>query len=197
MADIVEQILARSSEPALTSPAPQGEELERMLACALRAPDHAQLRPWRYLLVSGEGREVLGRAWQQAVLNEDPQAGGALLEKALNLPMRAPLLIVAITRPHEHPKVPEIEQQISTGVGLGYLLLALESRGYGAMWRTGAMAYHPVIRAALRLEEHESITGILYVGTPSARKGALPRPRLSEHVSHWPGPPAREGNGNR
>ncbi|MDX1589905.1 MAG: nitroreductase [Oleiphilaceae bacterium] len=188
MADIVEQILSRSSEPALTGPAPSRDELEPILACALRAPDHAQLRPWRYLLIQGEGREKLGRAWQQAVLNEDPQAPEALLEKARKLPLRAPLLIVAITSPRAHPKVPEIEQQVSTGVGLGYLLLALESHGYGAMWRTGAMAYHPVIRAALGLEEHESITGILYVGTPSARKSPLPKPSLSDHVSEWPAP---------
>jgi len=186
LADIIEQILARSSEPALTDPAPEGAELEQMLQCALKAPDHALLRPWRYLVVTGDGRHELGRVWREAVLSEDPEADEALLAKATRLPLRAPMLIIGITTCRQHPKVPEVEQQISTGVGLGYLLLALESRGYGGMWRTGAMAYHPVIRAALRLQDNETVTGILYVGTPAARKGALPQPALADHVSTWP-----------
>ncbi|TVP53398.1 MAG: nitroreductase [Halomonadaceae bacterium] len=186
--EIIRQILHRSSEPALSGPAPSGQELEQCLSCALRAPDHALLHPWRYLVIEGEGREALGRAWQQAVLNEDPQASDALLAKAKRLPLRAPMLIVGITVYQEHPKVPLREQTVSTGVGMGYLLLALESLGYGGMWRTGAMAYHPVIRAALKIAEHESITGILYVGTPSARKGPTPVPALDKHVQHWPLP---------
>lgn len=186
--DIVRQILNRCSEPALTVPAPSEQELEQCLGCALRAPDHAQLHPWRYLIIQGEGRQKLGRAWQQAVLNEDPNASEALLEKAQGLPLRAPMLVVGITVYHKHPKVPFNEQEVSTGVGLGYLLLALESLGYGGMWRTGAMAYHPVIRAALGVAEHESITGILYVGTPRAHKGHTPRALPADHISQWPAP---------
>lgn len=185
MTDCVSLILARSSEPALTTPAPQGKELEEILRCALRAPDHALLRPWRYLVIEGDGRKKLGEAWQEAILSEEPGTDEAILERARSLPLRAPMLIVGITSPRSHPKVPEIEQQISTGVGLGYLLLALESRGYGAMWRTGAMAYHPVIERALGLESHESVTGILYVGTPSHHKGAIPAPDPSEHIQYW------------
>lgn len=69
---------------------------------------------------------------------------------------------------------------------MGYLLLALQSAGYGVMWRTGNLAYHPDVARGLGLGDHEVITGFLYTGTVSSYKPDVPRPDPADFVSRWP-----------
>ena len=52
---ILKDIQTRNSIPFLDEPAPSEEEMIEVYKAALRAPDHAWLRPWRYLEVRGEG----------------------------------------------------------------------------------------------------------------------------------------------
>lgn len=62
------------------------------------------------------------------------------------------MVIVGIAAPQSHPKVPEVEQLMSAAVGMSFLGLALRDAGYGAMWRTGGVAYHPEVLEGLGLE---------------------------------------------
>lgn len=181
-------ILQRQSCARLREPGPAGEDLEVILACGLRAPDHALLRPSRFLLIAGEDRVALGEVFAKALLEEKPDAGEAEIEKARTRGLRAPLVIVGVTRVREHPKVPPIEQTLSTGVALGYMLLALEARGFGGIWRTGSYAYHPRVRKELGLAENEFITGFLYAGTPAGPGPEKVRPEPHAVAQSWPGP---------
>ena len=182
MSEIIDLMLARQSEPRLTNPAPDHGRVKQFVACALRAPDHALLQPSRYLVLQGEDLTRLGQFWREQVARAQPDADEAVLSKAERLPMRAPMLVIGICRCRHHPKVPAIEQQISTGVGIGYLLLALQAEGYGAMWRTGEMAYHPEVQRWLGLDEDECIIGMLYVGTPESCKEPHPRPDVEQRL---------------
>ncbi|SFM23610.1 nitroreductase family protein [Marinobacter zhejiangensis] len=180
MTDLIRAILNRSSEPRLEAPAPEGETLDRILQCAAMAPDHALLRPWRYLVIEGEGLDRLGGVFAQTGETD------AEREKFRKMPHRAPMVIVAITSFKPHPKVPDIEQSMSTAAGVGYMLLALESAGFGGMWRTGAMAYAPQVHAGLGLSDDEAIAGFLYVGSVSNPKPHVPRPEVGHFVQRWP-----------
>jgi len=172
MTAVSEFILNRTSEPRLDAPAPDQATLDRAFACAARAPDHALLRPWRYLVVEGEARAALAELFVSSCNENTTEAEAARMAKA---PFRAPMIIVGIASPTPHPKVPEVEE------------LALQEAGFGAMWRTGALAYHPVVREGLGLAPEESITGFLYTGTVVSAKPPVPRPEVSEFVQRWPG----------
>lgn len=187
MTDLIEFIHQRHSEAKLAEPAPAGAELESILQCALRAPDHGLLRPWHYIVLQGKAREGLGRAWADALESERPEASPAALEKARALPLRAPMIIAAVTRVQANPKVPIIEQHLSTAAGVAYLLLALQARGFAGFWRTGEMAYHPRVRDYLELGPHDAITGFVYVGTPQVDRSPLPMPALTDHISYLGG----------
>lgn len=180
---ITRAILDRSSEPRLKAPAPPREVLDIALSCAARAPDHALLRPWRYLVVEGTGLEELGRLFERSAPHDAPEAQREKLRKS---PLRAPMVLVAIASPVSHPKVPVHEQAYSCAAGAAYLELALQAEGYGAMWRTGAVAESPVVKEGLGLQEGESIVGFIYTGTVDGEKPAVPRPDVSEFVSDWP-----------
>lgn len=185
MTDVIRAILNRASEPKLTAPAPSQAVLDEAFQCAFTAPDHALLRPWRYLIVEGEGLHALGELFAQSLdpAHEKHEERCAKVRKS---PLRAPMIIVGITSFHEHPKVPPVEQIMSAGAGMGYLLLALEAAGFGAMWRTGSPAHSKVVEKGLGLADNEKISGFLYVGTVERPKPSVPRPEVTEKVSRWP-----------
>ena len=71
-------------------------------------------------------RDPLDRAYAQAlrkVVADDPDDDEAAQLKAMNAPLRAPLLIVVICRLSDHPKVPHQEQVLSAGCAAQALLL--------------------------------------------------------------------------
>ena len=45
------------------------------------------------------------------------------------------------------------------------MLLAAFAQGLGAMWRTGSLAYDPLVKNGLGLSSEEKIIGFLYIGT--------------------------------
>jgi nitroreductase len=163
--DAIEALLTRRSRSQLDEPAPPREVLERAFACALRAPDHRMLRPWRFLVVQDEALAKLGEVFAAAAVADKPDMEAAEIERMRKMPLRAPLIVVAITRHHEDAKVPRDEQVLSTGAGVQNFLVALHAQGYAAMWRTGPMAAHPRVMAALGLTVGESIAGFVYAGT--------------------------------
>lgn len=183
---VTEFLMERNSSPRLTAPAPSCEQLELIFKTALRAPDHAMLRPWRYMVIEGEGLEALGDVYVTSAKAADVQLTPEQQEKFRRMPQRAPMVIVAIAHLQEHAKVPEVEQIISTGVGLGYLLLALQAEGFGGMWRTGPLAYDEKVARGLGLKANEKIVGFLYVGTPEGKAKPLPQNNVSDYVSSWP-----------
>jgi len=183
MTAISDFILARSSEPRLQAPAPGPDVLAQAFACAARAPDHGLLRPWRYLVVEGEGLERLGDLFADTY---DPEADEKTLAKLRKAPLRAPMVIIAIASPVEHPKIPASEQVLSAAAGTTLLELALQDAGFGVMWRTGSPAYNPAVTRALGLSEQESVIGFIYTGSVVCAKPAVPRLEPGAFVSRWP-----------
>jgi len=176
----------RVSVPRLVGPAPTAEQQQAMFLAALRAPDHAYLRPWRFLVIEGSGLDALGELFGRAALADTPDLSADTLARYQGLPLRAPLMIVAISRHQEHAKVPVIEQDLACGVAVGNMLLAAHAMGLGAVWRTGALAYHPVVRRGLALEENEHILAFLYVGHPAGERKAVPALDVDRFFTRWP-----------
>lgn len=185
MNEVIDQLTTRNSAPRLTSPAPDRASLEYMFRAALRAPDHAWLQPWRFLVIEGEAREKLGELFLAALLEKDPDADEAARAKAASAPLRAPMLVVVVCRYSEHPKVPREEQVLSAGCAAHGMLLAAEAQGYAGIWRTGSYATDPLVMARLGLAENESIVGFLYFGTREGREKSLPERRLEDFVQQW------------
>jgi nitroreductase len=185
MNETIQQLTTRNSAPRLTEPGPDRVSLDYMFQSALRAPDHAWLQPWRFLVIEGADRERLGQVLLEALLARDPHADEAARQKALAAPLRAPMLVVVICRYTEHPKVPRDEQLISAGCAAHAMLLAAEAQGYAGIWRTGGAAEDPHVMAALGLGDNESIVAFLYFGSRDGREKPLPDRPLDKYVSRW------------
>ena len=163
--DALDALHQRSSVPKLTEPLPSQEMLENIYKAAFRAADHAVLRPWRFLVIKESARERLGELFVEAGLANDPELAPAAVEKLRAKPQRAPLILVCISSYKPHPKVPELEQDLSAGAATQNMLLAAFAQGLGAMWRTGSLAYNQTVKDGLGLCETEKIIGFLYIGT--------------------------------
>ncbi|PYC11792.1 nitroreductase family protein [Pseudomonas mosselii] len=182
--EALDALLNRVSVPRLTEPAPNAAQREALFQAALRAPDHGQLRPWRFLTIEGQGREKLGELFAEAVQAKG-DASPAALDKARAMPLRAPLLIVVIARLQDHFKVPQIEQRLAAGCAAHGILIAAHAQGIGAVWRTGDMAFDAHVQKGLGLEANEEVIGYLYVGTPMGEPRTAPVLETARYVSAW------------
>lgn len=181
----IELILSRRSLPLLTDPAPGATQLADALRCALSAPDHRLLRPWRFVCVQGEARAKLGQVFLDAALLVNPDLTQGQRDKLLRMPLRAPLLIVAVCALQTHASVPEVEQLLSTGAAIQNLLLALHGQGYATMWRTGEIASNAQVKVALGLAASDVIAGFVYVGSAAGNPSVRELPALDTLVREW------------
>ena len=185
--DAITALHTRNSAPKLTEPAPEGVARENIFKAALRAPDHARLKPARFLVLEGESRQRLGGLFAEALKADNPEAGEARCEKTAAKPLRAPLLVVVVAGAVAHPKVPAIEQLLSAGAAAQNMLVAAHAEGFGAIWRTGGMAYHPLVKRGLGLNENEEIVGYLYMGTVDGPAKPLPNAEVNDYFQGWTG----------
>ena len=183
--DTLTAIQTRNSIPHLEDPAPTQEEMSEIYKGALRAPDHARLRPWKFIEVRGEARERLGQTFLETAKSLNEELTDRDAEKLLKAPLRAPLVIILAADIKQHPKVPEIEQIISLGAAAQNILLGLHDIGFSAVWRTGKMAFNPEITKQLGLQDNFQIIGYLYVGTSMGKEKPLPEHDLAEFLEVW------------
>ncbi len=182
--DALKVLQQRVSVPQLTGPNITHEQKQHLFQAALRAPDHAWLRPSRYITIEGDARIALGRILLESQENWQ-QLSVIKQEKLQNMPLRAPLLIVAICHVVEHPKVPRDEQLLATGAGVQNILNAAYALGLGAIWRTGDMAQNETIRATLGLDKDDIIVGFVYVGHVNCTLKAPPELPQADFVRAW------------
>jgi nitroreductase len=175
----------RNSAPKLTDPAPDDAQLEQIFRAALRAPDHAWLRPGRFVCIAGERREAFGKILEECLVERKADADEAARTKARNAPLRAPLLVVAVAKLTEHPKVPAIEQRLSVGCAAHSVLLATEALGYAGIWRTGDAAFDRNVMNGLGLADNEEIIGFLYLGSRDGTAKSIPDLEPGDYVSQW------------
>lgn len=173
--DAMALLLDRESHGKLEGPAPTAEQMELIYRAALRAPDHGELRPWRFIEYTDAGREALGAMFARAEQADNPEVSDKTLEKAGSKPLRAPVVIAVIAAVKPDHKVPRIEQVISAGCAAHAMLYAAHAQGLGAMWRTGGFAHHHSVHQAMGLESEDELVGFLYLGH-CARGDRVPKP---------------------
>jgi len=189
--EAVESLLTRSSVPArmLHEPAPAGRDLEIILETAMRAPDHASLHPWRFIIIRGDARQKLGEVFGDALCRRDPLADAAMREKEVSRPMRSPLIVAVCAEVVEgNPKVPVVEQVVACGAAAQNMLNAAHAMGYAGIMLTGKNAHDPYVKQALGLKPKDEIIGFLYFGTPDGEARPKKRPAAAEFVREWTGP---------
>ncbi len=161
--DALTLLLTRQSCPRLQAPAPNEAQLKIILDAAARVPDHGGLAPWEFIIATGEG----SIAWRIFLLRLQQQmVPTRALSTRLPVCRSAPMVITVVAKTKDHPKVPELEQQLAAGCAVMAMQQAAFAQGLGGIWRTGAFAFDSTVNTALGLDGSDQIVGFLYLGTP-------------------------------
>jgi nitroreductase len=153
--------------------------VEKLLAAGAQAPNHYRVRPWRFVVLSGAGREKLGEVMAVSQKEKQPHLPLEALQKTRALPLRAPLVIaVGVDKPAE-PKVVDIA---AAAAACQNILLAAHAEGLGAIWRTGDWARDPRVKQFLGFAPDQHLIGFLYIGYPQTRPEPPQRPSFEDRT---------------
>ena len=106
-------------------------------------------------------------------------------ERARQLPLRAPMVIVCIAKVTEHPKVPGHEQVQSAACVVMAMQQAAFAQGFGGIWRTGSYAQQDFVKQSLDVGEDDEIVGFLYLGTAANNAPARNDPDPEAFFSYF------------
>ena len=178
---------ARRSVPAkqLGEPGPDPATLDRILAAAVRVPDHGKRVPFRFLRIAGPARHALGERLVARALERDPQAGEGALEKDRNRFAHAPLVLVVVAKQGPDEKIPASERFSTASCVCFALLQAAQACGFGAQWLTGWPAYDLAIADTFGLADDECVAGFIHIGTPKLDAPERDRPDPRTLLSDW------------
>jgi nitroreductase len=174
----LQTLLSRRSVKQVGAPGPSPSQVESALACVVRAPDHARLKVWEFVLIEQPHIVAVGEkaidvlADQGRPMPQDKQVSTRAWLAEL------PLLVgLGYKVHHGHPKVPEIEQTLSMGAGVMNFQNGMHAMGFATYWSTGLATFTDEMAEFLGFDvlEHQFV-GFLAVGTPKAAVVPAERP---------------------
>ena len=164
--EVFEAIRSRHSQGKVKPDPLPHELIEKLLDAAVQAPNHYKVRPWRFVVLTGQGRNRLGAVMAASQQERHPELPQDVIDKTRTLPLRSPVVIaVGVDKPGE-AKVLEIENICAAAAATENLLLAAQALGLGAKWRTGEWARDTRVKEFLGFEADQPIIGFVYIGYP-------------------------------
>jgi nitroreductase len=180
--DLFEAIHNRHSVKKVREDAVPRELIEKLLDAAVQAPNHYKVRPWRFVVVTGEARHDLGHVMADSLRDRHPEYPPEAFDKAHATPLQAPVVIaVGVDKPSE-AKVSELENICAAAAATQNMLLAAHGLGLGAKWRTGEWATDTKVKEILGFAADQHVIGFIYVGYPEVAMEYPPRPSFEDRV---------------
>lgn len=179
--DAIDTLMSRRSYARgnLAAPAPDKAQIETILQAAMTVPDHGNLKPWRFILVQGQGIQDLSMLVKEKYsASMSKEHLDAFVEEIAAVPM---MIFVCSDLTLEH-HVPVLDQQLSGAAACEHILLAAHALGFAGIWHT--LASDDVLRYLLNLKEKDEVLGVLSIGTPKKTSRAK-RQAFSDFTQTW------------
>ncbi len=181
--DILETIHLRQSIGKLKPDPVPRELVEKLLDAAVQAPNHYKVRPWQFIVLSGEALLRLGEVMAQGLLLRSPEMPAEGLKAEANKALRAPLIIAVAAALPENPKVLLVENICAAAAATQNLLLAVQACGLAAKWRTGAAADDPQVKRFLGLQPEQPLVAFVYIGYADGEFPPPQRPGFADRTT--------------
>lgn len=180
--DVFEAMYSRHSQKKVKQDAVSREMIEKLLDAAVQAPNHYKVRPWRFIVLTGQARNKLGEVMAASEMDRHPDFPQEAFDKARATPLQAPVVVaVGVDKPTE-TKVLEIENVCAAATACQNLLLAAHALGLGAKWRTGEWARDPKVKEFLGFEADQHVIAFIYIGYPEFVAEQIPRPSFEDRT---------------
>ena len=186
MNDIINFFKTRRSTTVKTMIAGHLKEsdLNDILACGIRVPDHGALNPWSLTVIKDNARSRIGKEVlvPEFILN-NPEATEEEIDFERNRFLRASAVIAVLFKPVSHPKIPSWEMELSTGAVCSNILFAAQSLGYAAQWLTEWYSYNKkMIIAVGGKPESDKLAGFIYIGNKEKEPVERRRPKIENVI---------------
>lgn len=186
--EVLEAIKTRRSIGKVQDRAVPKELIEKIIEAGTWAPNRYLTQPWRFFVISGEGRNSLSKVMESIVLESgkdlESEEGKKKLEKERNKPFRAPVIIAVAAEVSEGPKVIRLEELGAVYAAVENMLLAAHGLGLASYWKTGKACYHPKMKAFFGLKEKDEVLALVYLGYPEVDKAPTHR-KAGVELTKW------------
>ena len=160
------------------------DDLNNILSCGIRVPDHGALSPWLITVIKDKarnriGNEILAREFEA----RNAEASEEEIDFERHRFLRASVVIGVLFKPVSHPKIPLWEMELSTGAVCSNILTAAQSLGYAAQWLTEWYSYNEtMIRELGGNPETDKIAGFIYIGDKDKEPIERRRPKKEKVI---------------
>ena len=187
MYEIINFLKTRRSTTAKTMISGHIDEsdLNDILACGIRVPDHGALNPWSLTVIKDKARYRIGKEIlaPEYILN-NPEATEEEVEFEKSRFLRASAVIAVLFKPVSHPKIPSWEMELSTGAVCSNILVAAQSLGYAAQWLTEWYSYSDkMIKEVGGNPETDKLAGFIYIGNKEKEPVERRRPKKENVIN--------------
>jgi nitroreductase len=166
--NLTDALAQRRSIKRFTNRPVTREEMERLLAAAVAAPNHRLSQPWRFYVLGPEARHAYGTVLggRKAKKIEDPEAARAMRENVAVEHRALPAMLVVAMVNNENAEIRE-EDYAAVMMAVQNLCLAAVDLGLGTHVKTGAVMADPDARGAAGVKDNERIVAVVNIGEPS------------------------------
>ena len=152
--------------------------IERLLAAAVRAPNHKLTEPWRFAVLTGASQRrfaELRRAHRALKFPDpaDPQ-GARAIEKTHREALETPAYVVVMCAVSDDA-VRREEDYAAVMMAVENLLIAAAAEGLGTYVRTGGILETADLNALVGLPAAFRMVAVVSVGYPSGEPAMKPR----------------------
>lgn len=185
--DMIRILTSRRSVKAVVAPGPSREQIGLALEAAVRAPDHAALRVWRFAMIEQPDIVELGEQAIDAVARTGRPMAPEKQAKTREWLKGVPLLVAMAYQIHyDNPKVPELEQTLSMGAAVMNFQNAMYAMGFASFWSTGLGTFTEEVPTMLGFDPLDyRFVGFLAVGTPAFNPTAAVRVSGESILTRW------------
>ena len=188
MKNIIDFLQIRRSVTAksMTNENFNDEDLNTILNCGIRVPDHGALNPWKLTVIKNDAKLRLGNDVLAKEFNiNHPEASEDEIDYERKRFCRASVVIAVLFKPVSHPKIPLWEMQLSAGAVCTTLLIASQSLGYAAQWLTEWYAYNRnMIKELGGNPDTDKIAGFIYIGNKDKSPIERRRPKKKNVIEY-------------
>jgi len=168
--DAYDAIARRVSTRAFQDRPVPRDAIERLLEAAVRAPNHKLTEPWRFVVLTGAGRDRLAerRRAHRASRFPDPAAPDAAkaVEKTWREARDTPAFVAVLCAQSEDT-VRREEDVASAWMAVQNLLTAATAEGLGTYVRTGGILADPGVEALVQLPAGHRVIALVSLGYPA------------------------------
>jgi nitroreductase len=185
--DAIEAIQRRTSVRRFRPEPVPRQIIERLLECAVRAPNHKLTEPWRFAVITGDARARYAemRATHRLRRYADPRSpdATAAADKQRREALETPVFVVVMVAVNPDELTRE-EDYAAAMMAMANLMIAAESLGLGTYLRTGGIMREPALAELVGLAGGYRIAGILSLGYPAGTETPRRR-RPAAELTRW------------